>query len=344
MLKKGGTPWLGRVFSSLLGLDDIENCFGHGSVEGCGLTAANFIPGVDEIKAAAKVLKGVHDAEEAAKAAKTAKALEDAGKCLRNNSFAPDTKVLTADGKSKPIKDLKVGDDVRTGSPTTGKSAGAHKITATMIHNDDNLVDIVITTANGHHTTLHTTTEHPFWDDTTHAWVQAASLTPGHKLITAANGTVVLAAVYRLPSPAKDMYNLTVQDLHTYYVLAGATPVLVHNSSCPIGFTADTVSDAFTGMNKGGGHAMRYLIKDGLIPNKGSVASQAEYFEKNFSQVLTSPQKTFDWKIGGTQARGFSRRVDGRVVVLFVAKEGPYQGKVLSSVVPNARNMTKWGL
>ncbi|WP_280725405.1 hypothetical protein [Kitasatospora sp. MAA4] len=27
-----------------------------------------------------------------------------------------------------------------------------------------------------------------------------------------------------------DRYNLTVADLHTYYVLAGATPVLVHNS------------------------------------------------------------------------------------------------------------------
>ncbi|MFE0085891.1 hypothetical protein, partial [[Kitasatospora] papulosa] len=28
-------------------------------------------------------------------------------------------------------------------------------------------------------------------------------------------------------------YNLTVEDFHTYYVLAGATPVLVHNSNCP---------------------------------------------------------------------------------------------------------------
>lgn len=27
-------------------------------------------------------------------------------------------------------------------------------------------------------------------------------------------------------------YNLTVDDLHTYYVLAGETPVLVHNSNC----------------------------------------------------------------------------------------------------------------
>jgi hypothetical protein len=28
------------------------------------------------------------------------------------------------------------------------------------------------------------------------------------------------------------MYNLTVKDLHTYYVLAGQTPVLVHNAGC----------------------------------------------------------------------------------------------------------------
>lgn len=29
-------------------------------------------------------------------------------------------------------------------------------------------------------------------------------------------------------------YNLTVEDLHTYYVLAGNIPVLVHNSACAV--------------------------------------------------------------------------------------------------------------
>lgn len=33
---------------------------------------------------------------------------------------------------------------------------------------------------------------------------------------------------------AHDMYNLTVADLHTYYVLAGDTPVLVHNVGCGV--------------------------------------------------------------------------------------------------------------
>jgi hypothetical protein len=230
--KKTKGLW-GDFLADVLGINDAKNCFQHGSIEGCAWTASNFIPGVDEIKAAGKFIKGVHDAAEAAKARKSAKALEDAGKCLTKNSFAPDTKVLTADGKSKPIKDLKVGDDVKTGDPTTGQPSGSHKITATMINHDSNLLDVVITAADGHHNVLHTTTEHPFWDATAHVWVDAAALTPGHMLVTAINQTVAVSGIFRLPSPAKDMYNLTVQDLHTYYVLAGATPVLVHNCAAP---------------------------------------------------------------------------------------------------------------
>jgi hypothetical protein len=216
----------------MIGKDDFVDCW-NGSISGCTWAALNFTPGVDDIKWAVNALKGARDAEDAAKAAKAAKrakALKDAGKCLTKNSFAPDTKVLTADGKSKPIKDLKVGDDVKTGDPTTGKPSGSHKITATMINHDSNLLDVVVTTADGHRNVLHTTTEHPFWDDTAHAWVDAAALTPGHMLVTATNQTVAVTGIFRLPSPAKDMYNLTVQDLHTYYVLAGSTPVLVHNS------------------------------------------------------------------------------------------------------------------
>jgi YD repeat-containing protein len=34
----------------------------------------------------------------------------------------------------------------------------------------------------------------------------------------------------------------------------------------------------------------------------------------------------------------------GNPVVVFVAKEGPYQGRVLSAVVPDARQMAQWGL
>ncbi|MEU5992340.1 hypothetical protein ABZ806_25500 [Spirillospora sp. NPDC047418] len=163
-------------------------------------------------------------------------------------------------------------------------------------------------------------------------------------LCTSVGTYVQITATEHWTAHHQRVHNLTVARLHTYYVREGKSPLLVHNTGCAVGFTSDAVSDAFTGMNKGGGHAMRHLIKEGFIPNKGSVASQAKYFQSHFSQILTSPQKTFDWKIGNAQARGFAGRVDGRVVVLFVAKEGPCQGKVLSSMLPGARNMAKWNL
>ena len=50
------------------------------------------------------------------------------------------------------------------------------------------------------------------------------------------------------------------------------------------------------------------------------------------------------WKIVGTQSRAFAGEVDGQTVVAFVAKEGPYQGNVLSALVPSPENMVKWGL
>jgi prophage maintenance system killer protein len=48
-------------------------------------------------------------------------------------------------------------------------------------------------------------------------------------------------------------YNLTVDGLHTYYVLAGATPVLVHNSNCPLtgGFNVGIDSDEIAKINRG---------------------------------------------------------------------------------------------
>jgi filamentous hemagglutinin len=53
----------------------------------------------------------------------------------------------------------------------------------------------------------------------------------GHELISDDGQTMSIGAV--LPRPgAATMLNLTVNDLHTYYVMAGNTPILVHNSNC----------------------------------------------------------------------------------------------------------------
>jgi nucleoside-diphosphate-sugar epimerase len=145
-------------------------------------------------------------------------------------SFAPTTPVLLSDGKTKPIGKVKAGDDVKTGDFLTGKPKGSHRVTAVHINDDTDLLDLTVTTGDGHHSTIHTTGNHPVWDATRHQWVPAGQLKPGERLGTTTHDVVRVAAVHRVAGRAH-RWNLTVADLRTYYVMAGGVPVLVHNSS-----------------------------------------------------------------------------------------------------------------
>lgn len=144
-------------------------------------------------------------------------------------SFSPDTSVLMDDGTAKPIAEITAGDKVEAADPDTGKDAGSRIVVATWAHDDSDLIDLSIRLLDGKTATVHTTSEHPFWDATTHSWVPAAGLVPGHALTTADSRTVLVVKVQLTPGTAT-RYNLTVNRLHTYYVLAGTTPVLVHNN------------------------------------------------------------------------------------------------------------------
>ncbi|MFJ8104610.1 polymorphic toxin-type HINT domain-containing protein [Streptomyces sp. NPDC096132] len=160
--------------------------------------------------------------------AEEAGAVARAGKC----SFTAATRVLLADGTTKAIGKIKPGDKVAAADPETGKHQGSRTVSAQFVNNDEDLIDLTVEDGKGHTSVLHTTARHPFWDDTIHKWVPAAKLTLRHALNTATNGHVYVVAI-RVVVGAADMYNLTVEQLHTYYVLAGSVPVLVHNS-CPL--------------------------------------------------------------------------------------------------------------
>ncbi|MFG1993930.1 LamG-like jellyroll fold domain-containing protein [Actinoplanes sp. NPDC048988] len=141
------------------------------------------------------------------------------------HSFAPQTRVLMADGSTKPIKNVKIGDRVRTTDPDTGLT-GARVVTALHVHRDTHLTDVTVATKNGR-AVLHTTQKHKIWNATTGDWQEAAQLTPGTRLHTGTTPASVVAS--RTFAGAQPMHDLTVADLHTYYVLAGTTSVLVHN-------------------------------------------------------------------------------------------------------------------
>nr|WP_268987914.1 polymorphic toxin-type HINT domain-containing protein [Salinispora arenicola] len=139
-------------------------------------------------------------------------------------SFSGDTAVLMADGSTKPIEDIKVGDHVKATDPETGEE-GPRKVTHLWIH-EDQLVDLKLT--NGEKLT--TTEDHPFWNETDQQWQESQELDYGDLLHTAAGQTLAVFGLDWAATQHDTAYTLTVADIHTYYVVAGNTPVLVHNA------------------------------------------------------------------------------------------------------------------
>jgi len=129
-----------------------------------------------------------------------------------------------ADGTTKPIGQIRVGDQVLATNPYTGEQA-AKTVTHVWVHNDT-LTDLAL--ADG--TVLTTTEDHPFWSATDHRYEPADELAPGEKLLRADGRQATVTGLKPATSHQAPAYNLTITDLHTYYVLAGETPVLVHNS------------------------------------------------------------------------------------------------------------------
>ncbi|MFE3578269.1 ricin-type beta-trefoil lectin domain protein [Streptomyces vinaceus] len=149
------------------------------------------------------------------------------GSCPIGNSFASGTLVLMADGSSKPIEELEPGDKVLATDPETGETA-TEDVTATILgEGSKNLVEITVAT-DGDTEVITATDNHPFWVVDLAQWVDATDLQPGQWLQTSAGTHVQITTIKRHTAQAT-VHNLTVADLHTYYVLAGATPVLVHN-------------------------------------------------------------------------------------------------------------------
>jgi hypothetical protein len=75
---------------------------------------------------------------------------------------------------------------------------------------------------------LTATDGHPFWVPDLEEWVPAGELQRGDWLRTGSGSWVQVQSI-KIRTASQRVHNLTVDDLHTYHVVAGETPVLVHN-------------------------------------------------------------------------------------------------------------------
>ena len=217
-----------------LGVTDFVHCVTKGN--DCGSMA------VDIVSDALMFVPFVGEADEAALAARTEAAasenlgkdtadsiLEDLGDaCQVANSFPGDTRVLDGDGTSStPIRDIHVGDSVEATNPLTGETKPEKVQAVIKTLTDTDFTDITVAGGGTH--VLTSTQHHPYWDVTEHRWANATDLHPGDAL-RLPNGHTARIRTVRDYTGHTVTYNLTVTDLHTYYVLAGTTPVLVHNA------------------------------------------------------------------------------------------------------------------
>ncbi|WP_431776354.1 polymorphic toxin-type HINT domain-containing protein [Streptomyces cucumeris] len=145
------------------------------------------------------------------------------------HSFVPGTDVLLGDGSTKQIEKVKTGDKVTVTDPKTGRTS-VRKVVGTIVTEDDKkFVDLTVDARGKESDALISTTTHPFWVVNQGKWVDAGDLKPGMMLRTPDGDTVKVRGVRHFERRQRT-YDLTVNGVHTYYVLAGATPVLVHNS------------------------------------------------------------------------------------------------------------------
>jgi RHS repeat-associated protein len=217
----------------MTGIPDAIDCVNDPSWGSCLSAAASLVPYLK----GGKAIKALAESEKFAAAGKFIGEIADAVRggddsvdiaataCVLH-SFTGDTRVLMADRSTKPIAEVKVGDEIANAEPDS-KHLETHVVAAVHVsHEDRGRIDL--RSVKDDVDVLHTTEHHQVWETKTNHWVEAGQLRTGDEL-QAVDGRLVVGQVLRHDGGGTT-YDLTVEGLHTYYVLVGNTQVLVHNS------------------------------------------------------------------------------------------------------------------
>jgi hypothetical protein len=127
-----------------------------------------------------------------------------------------------ANGSRKPIEQLKVGDEVIAGDPQEGTKSPEAIRRVIVGQGLKHLYDIHV--AGG---VIEATHNHPFWVTDTQNFDWAQNLKPSEHLLLADGKASPIASISHYDE-ITTVYNLSITDVHTFYV--GDQSVPVHNS------------------------------------------------------------------------------------------------------------------
>ncbi|WP_080947367.1 polymorphic toxin-type HINT domain-containing protein [Moraxella bovoculi] len=106
---------------------------------------------------------------------------------------------------------------------------GYRPVVATKATPNQPIFQVTVKNHQGDIETLQTTAEHPFWIKDT-GWLKASLLEQGMILLDRNNQEVEVISQFVLPNHTDTVYNIEVDDFHTYHV--GRLGVWVHNADC----------------------------------------------------------------------------------------------------------------
>ncbi|MEV7130130.1 ricin-type beta-trefoil lectin domain protein [Streptomyces sp. NPDC093260] len=185
---------------------------------------AAFVTGVG-VRDAFRALKAIDGIDAAAVAAieREVSVYEELVTACKVNSFPGATQVVLADGGRKALRDVHAGDLLLATDPATGRTRG-EPVTRTFRHGAHDLVEVTLTDGGR----LTSTPGHRFFVPG-RGWTLASAMRPGDVLRTPSGTRTVAAVAERHETTPRTVYDLTVSGLHTFYAVAGDSPVLAHN-------------------------------------------------------------------------------------------------------------------
>ena len=183
--------------------------------------------------------------------------------------------------RTKNIEDIQVGDYVLAKDPEQPRPPTPHKVVGLPRNWTEYLVHLVV--AGGGE--LQATRSQPFWVEG-RGWTEAKEIHVGDKLRDDGDRAVVVNKTW-IEARTTDTYNLSVDGAHTFYVIAGERPVLVHN--------VNTYGDPTQPGYSNGASNLDHIRARSLGGGNGRSNLQSLPAETNFRKGGLEGQLSRDW-------------------------------------------------
>ncbi|MFI6448530.1 polymorphic toxin-type HINT domain-containing protein [Kitasatospora sp. NPDC050543] len=269
------------TLNSLTSVADAITAFRSTLKDGVGtdaaLAALRNNPAVDR----ALIREFEHDSDLAARARKG---------CPTRNSFPAGTPVLMADGSQRPIDLVNTDDSVIATDPISGITAPEQVTARIYTPNDQDFTEIHLGESS-----VTATDHHSIWSESRRSWIDARDLATGETVRSANGDSISIGEVHQF-SQGQAAYNLTVANLHSYYVMAGSASMLVHNSDCR----------EYYEYHPSGTGIMAEVGSDGMLDTIVSVAKNAPSTDPTGGQMFINAMEAVGHNADGVRGKWLS--------------------------------------